>query len=92
MVGSIFDPDDKIATNLGSKSTTENIIVTRVISATGPDLLRTCPIFLVYLTMALTISGSSGSVWIAACLLFCFCFYFYTFLPGWGEGGGHSHT
>ncbi len=31
--------DDKIATDLGSKSTTENIIATRVISATGPDLL-----------------------------------------------------
>ncbi len=38
MVGSISDPDDKIATELSSKSTTDNRIATRVISATSPDL------------------------------------------------------
>ncbi len=35
VVGSISDPDDKIATDLGSKSTTDNRIATRVISATA---------------------------------------------------------
>ncbi len=38
MVGCRSDPDDKIATDLGSKSTTKNRIATRVTSATGPDL------------------------------------------------------
>ncbi len=44
MVGSIFDPNDKIATDLGSKSTTNNIIATGVISATNSDLLK-CIVF-----------------------------------------------
>ncbi len=39
VVGSRSDPDDKIATDLCSQSTTENRIATRVISATGPRLL-----------------------------------------------------
>ncbi len=39
MVGSISNPDDKIATNLGSKSTTENRTATSVISAIGPHLI-----------------------------------------------------
>ncbi len=34
MVGSISDPDDRIATDLGSKSTTDNIY------ATNPDLIQ----------------------------------------------------
>ncbi len=34
MVYSISDPDDKIATEIGSKSTTDNRIATRVIFAT----------------------------------------------------------
>ncbi len=38
MIGSISNPDAKIATDIGSKSTTENRIATEVISATGPDL------------------------------------------------------
>ncbi len=41
MVGSISDPvwpDDKIATDLDSKSTTENRIATGIVSATGPSL------------------------------------------------------
>ncbi len=39
VVSSRSDPDDKIAADLGSKSTTENRIATKVTSATGPDLL-----------------------------------------------------
>ncbi len=38
MVSSISDLDDKIATDLGSKSTTKNRIATGVISATAPHL------------------------------------------------------
>ncbi len=38
VVGRRSDPDDKIATDLCSKSTTENRIATGVTSATGPDL------------------------------------------------------
>ncbi len=40
MVGCISDPGDKIATNRGSKSTTENRIAIRVICATGPYLIN----------------------------------------------------
>ncbi len=40
VVSSRSDPDDKIATDLGSKSTTNNRIATRVISATSPDLSK----------------------------------------------------
>ncbi len=40
VVGSISDPYDKIAADLGSKSTTDNRIATGVISATNPDLVR----------------------------------------------------
>ncbi len=39
MVGSISNPDDKIATDLGSKATNDNRIATRVISATDPHLV-----------------------------------------------------
>ncbi len=38
VVGSISDLDDKIATKISSKNTTDNRIATRVISATCPDL------------------------------------------------------
>ncbi len=38
VVCSISDPDDKIATNPGGKSTTYNRIATGVISGTNPDL------------------------------------------------------
>ncbi len=38
VVSSRSDPDDKIATDLCSKSTTENRIATGVISGTGTDL------------------------------------------------------
>ncbi len=48
MVSSISDPGDRIATDLASKSTTDNRIATRVISATNPDLL----ISFVFLSMA----------------------------------------
>ncbi len=37
MICSISNPDAKIATNISSKNTTEN---TRVISATGPELVQ----------------------------------------------------
>ncbi len=40
VVGTRSDPDDKIAINLGNKSTTENRIATRVISTVGPDLMK----------------------------------------------------
>ncbi len=39
MVDNISNPDDKIATDLGSKSATEHRIATWVISATDPHLL-----------------------------------------------------
>ncbi len=39
VVSSRSDPDDKIATALGSKSTTKSRIATRVTSVTGPDLV-----------------------------------------------------
>ncbi len=38
VVGSISDIDDKIATEISSKNTTDNRIATRVISATSSDL------------------------------------------------------
>ncbi len=38
MVGSISDPDDKIATDLSSQGTTENRYATGVISVTGFDI------------------------------------------------------
>ncbi len=38
MIGSISNPDDKIATDFGSKTNTDNIIVTVIISATDPNL------------------------------------------------------
>ncbi len=41
MVSSISKPDDKIATDFGSKSTTKIKIATRVISATDPHLTMT---------------------------------------------------
>ncbi len=40
VVSSISDPYDKIATDLGSKSTTDIRIATGVISATISDLLQ----------------------------------------------------
>ncbi len=40
MICSISDPNAKIATNIGSKSTTKNRIATGVISATGPHLSK----------------------------------------------------
>ncbi len=40
MVSSRSDPNDKIATDRGSKRTTKNRIATSVISATSPDLVK----------------------------------------------------
>ncbi len=39
MVGSISNSDNKIATNLGSKTATDNRTATGVISATGSHLI-----------------------------------------------------
>ncbi len=51
MVGSTSDPDDKITTDLGSKSTTENRIATGVTSATGPHLGINCYLTLLQLVL-----------------------------------------
>ncbi len=51
MFGSISNPNDKIATDLVSKCTTENRIATGVISASGPHLVNSINKMEKYITL-----------------------------------------